>query len=258
MKHAFAGTGISFEQPYSFNVPDRNSDSGNDYLQKFKRVFRQLKTSVSDAEVEFLSPEVRPFTGNTFLHTSSGEPYNFFHQGYVANASMGLSFLKSWVSSGFLDKKDATEWLFPVLLSSREDAFDQAYKTLVAVSSPDIVLDYSVSKYRQGWGEGYLQFAVSILSDLGEYSLKPLESFLDEDPKEAEFFAQMIASNSKFSVRQKKELLTKLLHSTHDGVRVSLLEALRYETLDFSHEFANELRNDPSEEVKELVMRLVE
>lgn len=253
---AFAGTGVSFESTF-WDRQTETQESQNQIFEKANKTMAYSTTSVNGIGVSVEPVQIKPYTLNRYLHTPNGVPYQLFHAYYSTKPLLGLKLIKEWVELSFLDKGDATDWLFPALLRARGDQFEYAYSTIVEVCSPSSVLKYSLKKYREGWGETYLQYAVSILSDSKEDISSALKTFLVEDQPEAEFFAGLIASDRRFSTSERKAILLKLLHSRFTGNRIAALEAVKSENLAFKNEFAAKLISDPEGEVKALAQMII-
>src|SRR5262245_1007791 len=75
---------------------------------------------------------------------------------------------------GLVSKRDATQWVFPLLIQARGETRKQLYKALLTLEEPKALLDVALSAYTKYGNEDRLTLAASLLMDLGAQTFPSL------------------------------------------------------------------------------------
>ena len=254
MKRFSSGTAAYYDAPlWSFGRDDVGSTRNEDWynFNDQRPIMLSPAPVVTEVSLDLESEKIKANVGNTFRHTDRGYTFKLFNSIYKLSPEEGLSFLKGLIVSGHVDRDDSVEWTFPLLVSARGDVFDSLYKFMVKVEKPENILNFSLKKYREGWGESYLQLAVSILSDMGNPALACMKNLIQSLQGESEFFIITLLSHNSITIEEKRTLIERIILNPFTGSRIALVEYLKHAELPYRNDVLRRLTHDLDSEVAE-------
>lgn len=165
--------------------------------------------------------------------------------------SAAIETLLLFADLGLVSKRDATKWVFPLLIQARGETRRQLYKALLTLGEPKAILDVALSAYEQYGNEDRLTLAASLLMDLGAQAFPSLRILARSNRSECAWFVPTIAGLPDVQLQNRVEILTYLVKSPHSAVRQSLLGATQALPSLPALSLLHMLSQDPDEEIAE-------
>ena len=88
--------------------------------------------------------------------------------------STAVETLLLFADLGLVSKRDATQWVFPLLIQAHGETRRHLYKALLTLGEPKAILDVALSAYEKYGNEDRLTLAASLLMDLGAQAFPAL------------------------------------------------------------------------------------
>jgi hypothetical protein len=165
--------------------------------------------------------------------------------------SMAVETLLLFADLGLVSKRDATQWVFPLLIQARGEIHRQLYKALLTFGEPKAILDVALSAYEKYGNEDRLTLAASLLMDIGAQAFPSLRILARSNRPECVWFVPTIAGLPDVKLQNRVEVLTYLVKSPHSAVRQSLLGATQALPSPQAISLLHMLSQDPDEEIAE-------
>jgi hypothetical protein len=165
--------------------------------------------------------------------------------------SMAVETLLVFADLGLVSKRDATQWVFPLLIQARGETRRQLYQALLTLGEPKAILDVALSAYEKYGNEDRLTLAASLLMDLGAHALPSLRILARSNRPECAWFVATIAGLPDVELQNRVEVLIYLVRSPHSAVRQSLLGATQALPSPEAISLLHMLSQDPDEEIAE-------
>jgi hypothetical protein len=175
--------------------------------------------------------------------------------------SAAIETLLLFADLGLVSKRDATKWVFPLLVPARGETRRQLYKALLTLGEPKAILDIALSAYEKYGNEDRLTLAASLLMDLGAQALPSLRILARSNRPECAWFVPTIAGLPDVKLQNRVEVLTYLVKkSPHIAVRQSLLGATQAlpspEAISLLHMLSQDSDKEIAEEAREYLTHL--
>jgi hypothetical protein len=174
--------------------------------------------------------------------------------------SSAVETLLLFADLGLVSKRDATQWVFPLLIQARGEIRRQLYKALLTLGEPKALLDVALSAYEKYGNEDRLTVAASLLMDLGAQAWPSLRILARSNRPECAWFVPTIAGLPDVKVQNRVEILTSLVNSPHIAVRQSLLGATQAlpssEAISLLHMLSQDSNEEIAEEAREYLADL--
>lgn len=152
---------------------------------------------------------------------------------------------------GLVSNRDATQWIFPLLVQARGEIRRHLYKALLALEEPKIILDVALAAYEKHGNEDRLTLAASLLMDLGAHAVPALRILVRAHRSECAWFVSTIAGLPGVKLQDRVEMLKYLVKNPHIEVRQSLLGATQALSSPEAISLLHMLSQDPDEEIAE-------
>ncbi len=165
--------------------------------------------------------------------------------------STAVETLLLFADLGLVSKRDATQWVFPLLIQAHGETRRHLYKALLTLGEPKAILDVALSAYEKYGNEDRLTLAASLLMDLGAHALPSLRIMARSNRPECAWFVPTIAGLPDVELQNRVEVLTYLIRSPHIAVRQSLLGATQALPSPEAISLLHMLPQDPDEETAE-------
>lgn len=163
--------------------------------------------------------------------------------------SAAIETLLLFADLGLVSQRDATQWVFPLLIQARGEIRRQLYTALLTLGEPKAILDAAMSAYEQYGNEDRLNLAASLLMDLGVQAFPALCILARSNRPECAWFVPTIAGFPEVQLQNRVEVLTCLAKSPHSAVRQSLLAATQALSSPEAMSLLHMLSQDPDEEI---------
>jgi hypothetical protein len=174
--------------------------------------------------------------------------------------SAAVKTLLLFADLGLVSKRDATQWVFPLLIQARGELRRQLYKALLTLGEPKALLDVALSAYEKYGNEDRLTVTASLLMDLGAQALPSLRILARSNRLECAWFVPTIAGLPDVKVQHRVEVLTSLVKSPHIAVRQSLLGATQAlpspEAISLLYMLSQDSNTEIAEEAREYLADL--
>jgi hypothetical protein len=161
---------------------------------------------------------------------------------------------------GLVSNRNATQWLFPLLVQARGEIRRHLYKALLALEEPKIILDVALAAYEKYGNEDRLTLAASLLMDLGAQAFPALRILVRSNRPECAWFVQTIAGLPGVKLQNRAEILKYLTKSPHIEVRQNLLGATQaipsLEAISLLRMLSQDSDEEIAEEAKECLTHL--
>jgi hypothetical protein len=174
-----------------------------------------------------------------------------FVTAFQLQPSTAVETLLVFADLGLVFKRDATQWVFPLLIQARGETRRQLYKALLTLGEPKAILDVALNAYEQYGNEDRLTLAASLLMDLGAHAFPALRILARSKRPECAWFVSTIAGLPEVKLPPRVEVLTYLVKSPHIAVRQSLLGATQALPSPEAIALLHMLSQDPDEEIAE-------
>jgi len=169
--------------------------------------------------------------------------------------STAVETLLLFADLGLVSKRDATQWVFPLLIQARGETRRQFYKALLTLGEPKALLDFALSAYEKYGNEDRLTLAASLLMDLGAHAFPSLRILARSNRPECAWFVPTIAGLPDVKLQNRIEVLISLVKSPHIAVRQSLLGATQAlpssEAISLLHLLSQDSNEEIAEEARE-------
>ena len=169
--------------------------------------------------------------------------------------SAAVETLLLFADLGLVSKRDATQWVFPLLIQARGETRRQLYQALLTLGEPKAILDVALSAYEQYGNEDRLTLAASLLMDLGAQAFPALRILARSNRPECAWFIPAIAGLPDVQLQKRVEVLISLVKSPHSAVRQSLLGATQAlpspEAISLLHMLSQDSDAEIAEEARE-------
>src|SRR2546428_9949663 len=165
--------------------------------------------------------------------------------------SAAVETLLLFADLGLVSKRDATHWVFPLLIQARGETRRQLYKALITLGEPKAILDIALSAYEKYGNEDRLTLAASLLMDLGAQAFPSLRILALSNRPECARFVPTIAGLPDVKLQNRVEALTYLVKSPHIAIRQSLLGAAQALPSPEAISLLHMLSQDPDAEIAE-------
>ena len=152
---------------------------------------------------------------------------------------------------GLVSNRDATQWLFPLLVQARGEIRRHLYKALLALEEPKIILDVALAAYEKYGNEDRLTLAASLLMDLGARAFPALRILVRSNRSECAWFVPTVAGLPGVKLQSRVEMLKHLVNNPRIEVRQSLLGATQALPSPEAISLLHMLSQDPDEEIAE-------
>jgi hypothetical protein len=140
---------------------------------------------------------------------------------------MAVALVLNDVTQQLMPRKEATEWLFARLVTSRSREESPFYEALLLTSEPGELLDVALRQYREQGYELRLSLVASLLGDMGRRSWTALRTVAERTGPETEYFVPVIASLEAVSQAERRTALAKLARCCDVDVLWSILNVVQ-------------------------------
>ena len=174
---------------------------------------------------------------------------------FQLRSSTAVETLLLFADLGLVSKRDATQWVFPLLIQARGETRRQLYKALLTLGEPKALLDVALSAYEKYGNEDRLTLAASLLMDLGAHAFPSLRILARSNRPECAWFVPTIAGLPDVKLQNRIEVLISLVKSPHIAVRQSLLGATQAlpspEAISLLHLLSQDSNEEIADEARE-------